>query len=209
MKAFVQIASLFAGCAVSVAAIPVQAASVSKTYSYFAIGGTTLDELQHELTRRGPQVGSSGRRHPGATQMEFTTSIAYEQGTRTCRVAKASVTVKAKVILPRWQKRNGANQDVRLIWDTLSADIKRHEESHVGIAKNHARELEDALLALWPQKSCEQLAAKAQSVSTRILKKHDEEQVRFDRIENVNFEDRMLRLMRYRMERIRNGQIKQ
>lgn len=206
MRGFLPICVLAAACLIVTAA---HGASVSKTYSYFAIGGTTLDELQKELTTRGPNVGSSGQRHPGATQMEFTTRLGYEQRPRNCRIAKASVTVKARIILPRWRKRGAAGQDVRLVWDTLSADIKRHEESHVSIAKNHARELEQALLGLWPQKTCQQLAAKAQAVSAAILAKHDEEQVRFDLIENKNFEDRIVRLMRYRMERIQNGQIKQ
>lgn len=200
--------SLLVAC-IALVGIPAQAASVSKTYSYFAIGGTTLDELQQELTTRGPRVGAGGQRHPGATQMEFTTRLGYEQGRRNCRIAKAAVTVKAKIILPRWRKRSGAEQDVRLVWDTLSADIKRHEESHVSIARSHARELEQALLKLWPRKTCHDLAAKAQATTAAILKKHDEEQERFDRIENKNFEDRIVRLMRYRIERIRNGQIKQ
>ena len=49
--------------------LPAQAASVSKTYSYFSVGGTTLEQLEAELSLRGPQVSSTGRRHPGATQM--------------------------------------------------------------------------------------------------------------------------------------------
>src|SRR5262245_10918426 len=123
---------------------PVRAASVAKTYSYFSIGGATLEEIQNQLDIRGPKVKTTGRRHPGATQMEFTSRIAYGKGTNGCSIARASVTVKAKVILPRWTRPRRADEDVRLVWDTLSSDIKRHEESHVIIAKNHARELEQA-----------------------------------------------------------------
>ena len=32
-----------------------------------------------------------------------------------------------------------------LLWDTLAADIKRHEERHAEIARNHARKPEDEL----------------------------------------------------------------
>lgn len=183
------------------------AANLVKSYSYFTIGGRTLDEIENELFKRGPQVKSTGMRHPGATQMEFTTRLGYAQGTNYCQIVSATVTVKAKVILPRWRSRSRADRDVQLFWDTLSADIKRHEESHVVIAKNHARELEDSLKAMGRQKSCEVAAAKAKEISTSILAKHDRAQMQFDRVEGVNFESRILRLLRYRMERIESGQL--
>ncbi len=188
-------------------AFPAVAANLSKTYSYFTVGGTTLDQLESQLASRGPTVKSTGRRHPGATQMEFSTKLSYAESKGYCRVEKVTVSVKAKVILPRWRQRGKAPQDVRVIWDTLSSDIKRHEESHVIIAKNHARELEQALEALRRQKTCAAIAAKAKAISAKILAKHDREQERFDRVEGINFERRMLRLLNYRMERIESGKI--
>ena len=56
---------------------PAGAANLTKTYSYFSIGGSTLDEIQSELSRRGPHVNSTGLRHPGATRMEFNSRIGY------------------------------------------------------------------------------------------------------------------------------------
>ena len=120
------------------------AASVSRSYSYFRIGGTTLPELQDELTSRGPTVKSTGRRHPGATEMQFVNRLDYDGGAGKCRVSKASVTVKAKITLPRWSRPAGAAEDTRLIWGALAGDIKRHEESHVSIARDYARQMAGA-----------------------------------------------------------------
>jgi predicted secreted Zn-dependent protease len=183
-------------------AMPAQAASVVKSYSYFSIGGKTLSEIETELAKRGPKMQTTGNRHPGATRMEFTSRVGYEEADGWCRVAKATVTVKANMILPRWRQRRAADADTRLIWDTLSSDIKRHEESHVIIAKNHARELEDSLKALRRTRSCEAAQEQVQAVTQRVLAKHDREQDRFDRIEGINFESRMLRLLQYRLERM-------
>jgi len=191
-------------CALAFAA-PANAASIAKTYSYFTIGGTTLEEIESELTSRGPQVKSTGRRHPGATQMEFTTRLGFKEKKGGCSVVRADVTVAAKVILPRWKKRSGADEDVKFVWDTLSADIKRHEESHVLIAKNHARELEQSLKALTREKDCESAQAKAKAITNELLARHDAAQDRFDRIEGINFESRLLRLLQYRMERTAAG----
>lgn len=179
-----------------------EAASIVKSYSYFNIKGSTLEDLEKELAKRGPTMKDTGKRHPGATQMEFTSKVGYAEQKGTCRVARANVTVKVKVILPRWRARKGADSDTRLIWDTLSSDIKRHEESHVIIAKNHARELEDALDQLGSFKTCEAAQQRVQQVTERILSKHDAAQEKFDRIEGINFESRIIRLLKYRMERM-------
>jgi len=190
----------FLAVALGALAPATEAASLAKTYSYFTIGGRTLDELEQELSTRGPKVNSTGRRHPGATQMEFTSKLGYTEASGRCKITKAAVTVKAKVILPRWRLRNSADSDTRFVWDTLSSDIKRHEESHVIIAKNYARELEDALKSLGRFKTCAEAAAKAKATTGRILAKHDAEQDRFDYVEGVNFEKRLLSLLRYRMQ---------
>lgn len=188
--------------ALLLAALPVRAEVFVKTYGYFDIGGRTLDEIQTELDKHGPEVKTTGLRHPGATRMKFTTRIGYTQEPGSCRIVSAEVTVRTRIILPRWKPRGKVGPDVRLFWNTLSADIKRHEERHAEIAKNHARELEDALKATWPQKTCAAAAAKAGDISAAILARHDSEQARFDRVELVNFESRILRLMRYRAEQM-------
>lgn len=191
--------------ALALAAFRAEAASVTKTYSYFTIGGVTVEEIERELKRRGPQVKSTGLRHPGATRMEFTTRVGYGERNGRCNVEKANVTVKADMILPRWNRRKSASSETRLVWDTLSADIKRHEESHVVIAKNHARELEEALRTVQRQRNCDIAQDKVKKITAQILAKHDAEQDRFDRIEGKNFESRLLRLLRYRVERIEAG----
>ncbi len=183
-------------------AVPAMSASVSKTYSYFRIGGTTLEDIERDLQRRGPQVNASGSRHPGATRMEFTTNVTYRDRNGFCSVVKASVSVKANMILPRWTRSRGADKDTRFVWETLAADIKRHEESHVTIAKNHARDMEAALLDLTNYRGCDATKKAAQATTDRLLEQHDRAQAQFDRVEGVNFEKRILGLLERRLERI-------
>jgi predicted secreted Zn-dependent protease len=199
--------SLACALMLALTALPAGAANLVKTYSYFAIGGRTLDDIETQLSKHGPQVKSTGSRHPGATQMAFTTRIGYAEKPGSCHIADAIVTVKVKVILPEWRPSRKADADVKLFWDTLSADIKRHEERHVEIAKNHAKQLEDALKASYPQKTCAEAKAKAAEITSAELARHDQDQVRFDRVESVNFESRILRLLRYRIERTDSGRL--
>jgi len=193
---------LFAALLCLLQPLPAQAANVVRSYSYFSVGGTTLDEIEAQLSKNGPHVKSTGSRHPGATRMAFTTRLGFAEQPRACRIVSAVVTVKAHVILPRWTRPRKADAGVRLLWDTLSADIKRHEESHIVIARSHARELEQALLAIGRQKDCQAAKTRAKAISDKILAKHDRAQLEFDRIEGINFESRLLRLLNYRIERM-------
>jgi len=181
-------------------------ASVAKVYSYFSIGGTTLQEIEAELKRRGPKLNGTGNRHPGATRMEFTTRVTYGEQNGRCSVVAADVSVKATMILPRWTRPQRSDNETRLIWDTLASDIKRHEEAHVTIARNHARDMEQALLQIRNERGCTAAQDKVNATSSRQLAAHDQEQDQFDRVESKGFDRRINSLLRYRLERLENGQ---
>lgn len=173
---------------------------ISKTYGYFSIGGRTAEDLDSELERRGPLTQATGHRHPGATEISFGGEVTYVERSGRCSVGAAKVTLKTHIILPRWSNRRRAEQDLRFIWDTLSADIKRHEERHAEIARNYARTLEQELQKLRPASNCEQLERQVGATTRRVLGSHDREQVRFDRVESTNFDSRMMRLLKYRQQ---------
>mgnify|MGYP002621985729 FL=1 len=137
--------------------------------------------------------------------MQFTTSVSYGATGNRCSVVAASVTVKATVILPRWKRPRAADGDTRFIWDTLSADIKRHEDTHVRIARNHALELERELKQIRNHFSCEAAKTRAEAKTAEILAKHDREQAAFDRVEGATFERRLLRLINNRLDRLEQG----
>ncbi len=183
--------SAFLVCAAS-------AASVSRSYSYFPVRGATLQDLQEDMERRGPEVQSTGRRHPGATRLEFKDRIRYRSEKGKCRVLSVAISVRARIILPRWVRRSSGSPETRQVWDALSSDIKRHEESHVSIAKNHARDMEQSIAGIPPQNNCDLVEALARKALADGLMRHDAEQARFDLIEGKNFSARLERLIRYR-----------
>lgn len=173
----------------------------TKSYSYFSIKGKTADELDSQLSTRGPTANGSSSRHPGATKIRFGGDATYVESGGKCRVGSAKVTVHTQIILPRWTDRRGASKQLSMIWDALSSDIKRHEERHAEIARVQARVMERQILALPAQRSCELMQEKVSEVSVRGIDEHDRLQARFDRVEAVNFQNRMMRLLNNRMGR--------
>lgn len=195
------IARLMAVAALACPALqPARAETItSKSFAYFSVGGRTAAELDEELSKRGPVMKHSGSRHPGATRIKWGGSVTYVRRGDRCAVGNARVTLSTQIILPRWKNRKRATPSLALIWDTLSADIRRHEERHAEIARNHARDLERTLERLPPEASCERMQARVDRVTADAVAKHDADQARFDRIESKNFNDRMMRLLTHRL----------
>lgn len=115
-----------------------------------------------------------------------------------CYVTKATVRLETQLTLPQWKNRDKASRDTVLVWDTLSSDIKRHEERHAEIARQYARKLESALEALHPQRDCKTMEARVEATSKQIIEAHAADQQRFDRVEAASFERRMIRMLRYK-----------
>jgi predicted secreted Zn-dependent protease len=191
------------GAALLLCVIPAAASAepvITKTYSYFRIGGRTADDLDRELDRRGPLTHTTGHRHPGATEIKFGGDVTYVEKGGRCAIGSTHVTLRTHVILPRWTNRYRAPADLGFIWDTLSMDIKRHEERHAEIARTHARLLERTLLELRPERSCELLEKRVAETTKALLEGHDLQQARFDQVEAANFDARMMRLLQYRLQ---------
>lgn len=200
---FVRSSLFFAITAALVFQFPSMAAAdtiVNKQISYFSITGTTAEELDRALIAKGPLTGQTGLRHPGITRIRFGGHVTYIEKENRCYVSKARVTLSTHLILPRWTNRKNAGANLKLIWDTLSADIKRHEERHAEIARTHARSMEQAFLALPPQESCKAMQTLVADTSSAAIEAHDRDQARFDRIEGINFEARLVRLLKYKLQ---------
>lgn len=196
---------LLAAALVLAAICPASPAELVRSYSHYTVDGDTPAELEMSLRTRGPAVVNTGQRHPGATKVTFETEIRYEPHGARCRIADARVRVTAHITLPQWRRRASALPETRLLWDTLSSDIRRHEEHHADIARHHAAELERELKAIGTARDCTRLADAVERAKQRMYRQHDEAQTRFDRIEGRNFTARMDRLLQYRMERMERG----
>lgn len=171
-----------------------------KSYSYFSIGGKTAAELDTALTRNGPFMKETGTHHPGATKMKFTAAVTYESTADRCWIKSARINVETRIILPRWKYRKQATRSLGVIWDTLSRDIKRHEERHAEIARQYGRKVDAALMQLPARSTCNQLRADVDKASERILKAHYADQARFDRSEAASFERRMNRMLKFKID---------
>lgn len=193
-RAFIILAGLVLAPAAS-------AETLSLSYSYFTIGGSSLSEIEEQMKKHGPQLHGNAFRHPGATQLGFASSVEYRKEKDHCRIASARMSIKANVILPRWKRPRGTDARTRIFWDVFSADIVRHEESHLVIARNYAREFERRVADMPAERNCRILANKAEAIKRSVLAEHDREQRRFDLIEGKSMEKRLVSKFKAHIER--------
>lgn len=171
---------------------------ISKSYSYYPVGGRTGAELERELWRSGPELAETGSRHPGATRIKISRTISFEETPGRCRVHDVTVKLETNLTLPRWTDHAKADRKAKLVWSTFSSDIKRHEERHAEIARQWARKLEKTLKALRPMPDCQRMQSEVEAVSRSILAKHSADHDRFDRMEAASFERRIKRILKYK-----------
>lgn len=176
------------------------AADIREHTKYFSIGGTTLDELDRDLSRNGPLMAGTNMRHPGATEVKFDGKVTYKLDGARCRVAKTDLTLRLVKTLPKWTAPKAASASVAMVWNTLSQDIARHENDHARIARSYVRKMESALRNLAPEKSCEAMEARVNAVSARYLTAHQAAQIEFDVIEGREINMRLRRLLKRNIE---------
>lgn len=191
------------GAIFAIVASQADAASIFRQYKYYTIHGTTAAQLDKALSNKGPFLKKTGQHHPGAAEIRFDAKVRYGRAAgKACKVQDVYVNVHAKIALPRWAQRRRAKPELALVWDTLSQDIRRHEESHIVIARSHASEMERQIRSLRSRSDCAALRADIDKITQRIMEAHDRAQQRFDRVETKNFENRFERLLTYRLERM-------
>ncbi len=185
----------------TLASTTADAASVIRKYRYFPVYGTTAEQLDKSLAKNGPKLNNGGESHPGATKIAFDARVKYRSDGKYCRVSDVRANVTATISLPSWQSRRRASADTRMVWDVLVKDIRRHEESHIIIARSHASELERQIRSMRNERDCAKLRANVDKITDRIFAKHDKAQQYFDRVETINFESRFENLITKSLEK--------
>ncbi len=176
--------------------VPSGGAQISETVTYFSVRGSTLEEIDDELQRRGPPVGLAGVRHPGATRVRFDGFVTYEADGRLCRVDETNLSLDVEMMLPRWEGSRRASAQTNLIWRTISEDIQRHEREHADIARQWLRRMEGALRNLKPQRDCRAMEASVNATTQRYLQGHERAQRDFDIVEGREVNYRLRRALR-------------
>jgi predicted secreted Zn-dependent protease len=155
--------------------VALQDATVVESVEYFDVGGVTAAEIFNEMRSNGPNISQSGAHALAATHADYRheSEMAY-RGDGRCATINLNVSLNLIYQIPRWTDEAEASDAVRAWWNALIERIWIHERGHAQIARDGARDLQDALLAAPSAANCDDLRSDLRRTMQRVLAKEIE-----------------------------------
>lgn len=142
-------------------------------YSYYAVNGSSAEEIYSAMLSRGPKV--NGVRAYAATTATTTQGGRTAQG-GSCRIENYKLSIDFVIKLPKIRSERVLPARDRKRWQQFAAFLKKHEEHHRTIWLACATELERRVKSI-RVKSCDVADRRAQALWDKIRaacsKKHD------------------------------------
>lgn len=153
---------------------------------YYRISGNSTADLDAEIKRKGPKI-NGGSHAVAVARIKMLPRITFEKIAGGCRVENAKVAVDARVTLPQWTGRDSADPKLAKAWDNIDRYTRLHEATHVKIAFNYAKRIEEEVIAQPVMESCSRVRATTKAIVDRNLKEHDAAQLKYDADEQERF----------------------
>lgn len=150
-------------------------------YSGYAVRGINPADIWSDIVRRGPHQRERGLYAQAEAQVRFDWNANYASSREGCRVQAAVVSVDVNIVLPSWVDEGRASPALRTAWSRYIAEVRRHEERHKDIAVAAAREMERAIRAAPPQRSCADVQRYIAAQIHQVRQKERGQQLQFDR----------------------------
>ncbi|MCB1379873.1 MAG: DUF922 domain-containing protein [Alphaproteobacteria bacterium] len=151
------------------------AAKPSQTtkYTYYNVGGDTVEDIYRAMLSRGPRVN-------GAKAYAATSATSSQDGklvqSKSCRIQDYKLRIDFVIKLPRIKNEKALPSGDRARWQQFSSFLKRHEERHRAIWLECAADLDKKVRAI-KAKTCSQAESRATALwdATRAAcsKRHD------------------------------------
>lgn len=149
---------------------------VTLNQQYYAVTGTSADELAEQLERLGPRV--NGRPSWAKTNVQAGTRL-YTAADGRCLPDSTRVELALTVLLPRWRPPPATDPALRNHWVRFVRAASAHELAHQDIARFY---MADLLAGARAQTStdCAELQRRLDEKTAEIYERHERTQLRFD-----------------------------
>ena len=169
--------------AVEAARCTSQASLVEKVAGYEFFGARAAD-AGHSLRQRllvSSDYAGRQKRFTGQTDWHIEWRACLEAHGKGCRVSGVVSTVNVTYTLPRWADREAAPPHLRERWDRYITSLAAHEKGHGTIAHHVADMIDEALVGLVDDDSCDALTAEAARRVEGVMQRGEDLQREYDR----------------------------
>ena len=146
--------------------------------TYYDVDGLNTEAIFSYIERNGPTDGE-GKRGSGLTSVVW--GYEWQGGPEEGDCIISSMTVEADMVvtLPRHLREDQLPGDIRDNWDNYAQGVEVHEQTHVEIYEDGAKELQGSMAKIGPQKTCDQLESEIKRVWTEQQNKINARQASF------------------------------
>lgn len=155
-----------APAASALAPVPTLAQIPGVVVRHYDVTGATIKELQASIAAQRPMNPATKLPIPSSASWSIATSIQKSTTGNDCRIASASPTFKAEVVMPRLADVSAVSGRVRTQWQTFVATLEQQQAAHLLRPYQRLSEVERAVLA----SSCEGADEAAAAAIAEITK---------------------------------------
>ncbi|MEM7068358.1 MAG: DUF922 domain-containing protein [Pseudomonadota bacterium] len=186
MRGIILTTLLFGLCVFAPANINAANARVilSESTTFYTVRGRTGREIFKSMIDNGPQLGGRKGHALATTEYKYDVKnieVAIRNGR--CIPRKLDVMIHVTYTYPKWIPTSSAKRTTREAWKDFSRSVRWHEEQHVKIAMDYAKDYEAALkkTRLRTSQDCSKATFSSVWRATRAALKHNRRQKQFDR----------------------------
>jgi len=154
---------------------------------YYAIAGSSRQELRWALDRLGPQNDEGGR-SDAITKWDFGYTFGLTERASRCRVSSLETSTVITTILPRWSPGPEAQRSLVKRWDEYVECAALHENGHRRIYLDGVAELRRRASALGEFETCEAATKALDTRAQEVLRDLKEAQSAYEKRTNHGYE---------------------
>jgi predicted secreted Zn-dependent protease len=151
-------------------AAPAVALDVIRDNQTYLVLGDSAEEIRASLDHLGPWDPTGSRRYDAYTRWTLEWHFDSRGSFNACEIARVWTTLRVTMTLPRHGSPSSLPDDLRNAWTHYLQRLSFHEEGHVRIPSDAAREIETALDRL-RRSDCQLLEQDAKRIANAILQR--------------------------------------
>ena len=138
--------------------------------SYSILGQSSLI-LSAEMDSKG-HFGEDARRHPAKTKWDLQWRFKQKEVNAQCVVDSVQVSLGITHTKPVWRDKSEASKTLIDRWEAFEGALKVIQKHQVDLAMMAASEVEEAVLGMTPQKTCEELETMVSAIVRNLKEKY-------------------------------------
>jgi predicted secreted Zn-dependent protease len=150
--------------------LPAVALDVTRDSQSYVVEGANTAEIRASLDRLGPLDPNTGRRFDAYTRWYLEWRFDSHNSWQGCEITRVWTLLRVTMLLPRHNSPSSLPETVREEWTRYLQRLVLHEEGHVRIPSEAAREIETALDRLH-RSDCATLEREANRIGNEALQR--------------------------------------